>query len=220
MALTPASRHPGLQVSPLVSLHLPGIPPPTTLCAPVSLYTPQPAYRTCFGLRLEGRGSSPHTAESSSSSCGLPVRLQLLSTPPHGDAVTFGYRALAYPDTDFHCADVAPSRAHSLRPSGSFLNLAATPRRPQQPAKVFELQAWGQAHMLLLTNPCAAHQPSRQIRVVGRSTQRHQGGARRAGDSRGAECSAALIPQAASQPSQQRSKTWKQQSQPPDRLTT
>ena len=113
MALTPASRHPGLQVSPLVSLHLPGIPPPTTLCAPVSLYTPSPAYRTYFGLRLERRGSSPHTAESSSSSCGLPVRLQLLSTPPHGDAVTFGYRALAYPDTDFHCADVAPSRAHS-----------------------------------------------------------------------------------------------------------
>ena len=113
MALTPAPRHPGLQVSPLISLHLPSIPPPATLCAPVSLYTPSPAYRTYFGLRLERRGSSPHTAESSSSSCGLPVRLQLLSTPPRGDAVTFGYRVLAYPDTDFHCADVAPSRAHS-----------------------------------------------------------------------------------------------------------
>ena len=118
MVLTPAARHLGLQVSPLISPHLPDIAPPATLCAPVSLYTPLPAYRTYFGLRLERAGSSPHTAESSSSSCGLPVRLQLLSTPPHGDAVTFSYRVLAYPDTDFHCADVAPSRAHSpgLRP--------------------------------------------------------------------------------------------------------
>jgi hypothetical protein len=43
-----------------------------------------------------------------------------LSTPPHGDAVTFGYRALAYSDTDFHRADLAPSRAHGSR-------LSATP---------------------------------------------------------------------------------------------
>jgi len=132
MALTPAARHLGLQVSPLISPHLPNIPPPATLCAPVSLCTPQPAYRTCFGLRLERAGSSPHTAESSSSSCGLPVRLQLLPTPPRGDAVTFSYRVLAYPGTDFHRAGVAPSRAHSLRPAGSFLDLAATRHRPLQ----------------------------------------------------------------------------------------
>jgi hypothetical protein len=31
-------------------------------------------------------------AESSSSSYGLVSHLQLLPTPPHGDAVTFGYR--------------------------------------------------------------------------------------------------------------------------------
>ncbi|MCX7234786.1 MAG: hypothetical protein NTY26_15460, partial [Burkholderiales bacterium] len=30
--------------------------------------------------------------------------------------------------------------------------------------------------------------------LVGRSAQRHQGGAQRAGDSRGAECAAGLIP--------------------------
>ena len=125
MVLTPAARHLGLQVSPLISLRFPNVPPPTTrvarmsfsnpatLCAPVSLYTPLPAYRTYFGLRLERADSSPHTAESSSLSCALPVRLQLLSTLPHGSAVTFSYRVLAYPDTDFHCADVAPSRAHS-----------------------------------------------------------------------------------------------------------
>jgi hypothetical protein len=28
----------------------------------------------------------------------------LLSTPPHGDAVSFGYGAMAYPDTDLHRA--------------------------------------------------------------------------------------------------------------------
>ena len=74
-----------------------------------------PAYRASFGLRHRIAGSSLHTAESSSLYCGPPVRLRLLSTPPHGDAVTFDYRALAYPDTDFHCANVAPSRAHNSR---------------------------------------------------------------------------------------------------------
>ena len=75
-----------------------------------------PAYRASFGLRHENAGSSSHTAESSSLYCGPPVRIQLLSTPPRGDAVTFSYRALAYPDTDFHRANVAPSRAHIPRP--------------------------------------------------------------------------------------------------------
>src|SRR5699024_1311603 len=50
--------------------------------------------------------------ESSSSSCGPPVRFKLLATPPHDDAGTFNYRALAYPDTDFHRAVCAPSWAH------------------------------------------------------------------------------------------------------------
>ena len=49
------------------------------------------------GLRLESAGSSLRSAESSSSSYGLHVRLRLLSTPPHGDAVTFGYREWAPP---------------------------------------------------------------------------------------------------------------------------
>ena len=42
-------------------------------------------------------------------------------------------------------------------------------------------------------NQSTAHQATRQIRSVGRSAQRHQGGARRAEDSRGAECPAGLI---------------------------
>jgi hypothetical protein len=37
-------------------------------------------------------------------------------SPPRlgADAVTFGYGVVAYSDTDFHRADVAPSRAHSF----------------------------------------------------------------------------------------------------------
>jgi hypothetical protein len=118
-ALTPAPRHPGAQVSPLISPHLPDVPPPTTRCIPASLYTPFPAYRTLFGLRPAIASSSSHPAESSSFSCGPPVRFRLLPTPPRDDAVTFSYRALAYPGTDFHRADAAPSRAHDCHgPSG------------------------------------------------------------------------------------------------------
>ena len=83
------------------------------MCPGIALHA-NSAYRASFGLRLERAGSSSHPAESSSSSCGPPVRFRLLPTPPRGDAVAFGYGALAYPDTDFHRAVVAPSRAHSF----------------------------------------------------------------------------------------------------------
>jgi len=38
-------------------------------------------------------------------------------SPPRltADAVTFGYGAVAYPGTDLHRADMAPSQAHSFR---------------------------------------------------------------------------------------------------------
>src|SRR5207247_9407789 len=49
----------------------------------------------------------------SSFTYGPTVRLRLLSTPLRADAVTFSYGAVAYSDTDFHRADVTPSRAHS-----------------------------------------------------------------------------------------------------------
>ena len=35
------------------------------------------------------------------------------------DAVTFGYGAVAHSDTDFHRADLAPSRAHGSRLRGN-----------------------------------------------------------------------------------------------------
>src|SRR5216683_6798208 len=44
-----------------------------------------------LGLRLWLAGSPRRQAESRSSSYGRVVHLPLLSTSPHGDAVTFGY---------------------------------------------------------------------------------------------------------------------------------
>jgi len=64
-----------------------------------------------FALNEQARRSTP--AESSSFTYGPTFRLQLLSTSPCDDAVTFGYGAVAYSDTDSHRASVAPSRAHS-----------------------------------------------------------------------------------------------------------
>ena len=43
---------------------------------------------------------------------GLIVHLQLLSTPPRGDAVTFGYRVPEHSDRDFHPADSMQLQAH------------------------------------------------------------------------------------------------------------
>jgi hypothetical protein len=65
-----------------------------------------------FGLRHPSASSPQHPAESSSSSYGPIIRLRLLPTPPRGDAVTLGYRALAYSDTDLHRADNAPLRVY------------------------------------------------------------------------------------------------------------
>ena len=64
-----------------------------------------------FAMSEQARRSAP--AESSSFTYGPTVRLRLLSTSLHSDAVTFGYGAVAYSDTDFHRADVTSSRAHS-----------------------------------------------------------------------------------------------------------
>ena len=70
----------------------------------------------------------------------------------------------------------AAARVH--RPAGSSLTSLRHPIRPRS------REGGGRT----------TSQVPRQIRVVVRLAQRHQGGARRAGDSRGAECAAALIP--------------------------
>ena len=62
------------------------------------------------GLHPESAGSSLRTAEScSSSSYGLHVRLRLLPTPPHGDAVTFSYQERASPERG-----LSPLQSHLL----------------------------------------------------------------------------------------------------------
>jgi hypothetical protein len=62
------------------------------------------------GLHPESEGSSLRTAEScSSDSYGLHVRLRLLPTPPHGDAVTFSYQERASPERG-----LSPLQSHLL----------------------------------------------------------------------------------------------------------
>ena len=81
------------QVSPLHASCLPTIPPPTTPWTPRIALSPYPsACAACSGLRHSLAGSPVHHAESSSSSCGLVVRLPLLPTPHRCGAVTVGYR--------------------------------------------------------------------------------------------------------------------------------
>jgi hypothetical protein len=91
-----------------------------------------------FALNEQARRSTP--AESSSLSYGPTVRLRLLSTPLRADAVTFSYGAVAYSDTDFHRADVAPSRAHSF-PHALSGNPGETGTGP--PIKTFGGDAFG-----------------------------------------------------------------------------
>ena len=67
-------------------------------------------------LRLSIGGSPVGTAELSSSSYGLPVRLALLPTPSHDDAVTVGYRSeTGIPEGDLHLSDVARLWTHGGR---------------------------------------------------------------------------------------------------------
>jgi len=128
MALTPAARHLGLQVSPLISRILPNVAPPTTWVARMSFYLPKQRIRCVSGFAFSQPARRHYPAESSSLYCAPPVRLQLLPTPPRGDAVTFGYRALAYPDTDSHRAVCAPSRAHwELRPRSEGIKPTSAP---------------------------------------------------------------------------------------------
>jgi hypothetical protein len=63
-------------------------------------------------LRHHPAGSPRVHAESDSYSYRLAVRLQLLPTPPLGDAVAFGYTVTTHYDGDLHPADKAASQTH------------------------------------------------------------------------------------------------------------
>jgi hypothetical protein len=69
-------------------------------------------------LRPYPAGSPRVHAETGSCSYRLAVRLQLLPTPPLGDAVTFGYKVTTHSDRGFHPADKASSRTHWMAGTG------------------------------------------------------------------------------------------------------
>ena len=112
--LTPVSLSPDLQVS-LVHMARPSLHSVTNhLTRSVIAFSLLPTQRDGLpgaltfassaiqsasrsGLRHSLAGSPLCPAESCSLSYGLQVRLRLLSTPPHGDAVTFSYRERASP---------------------------------------------------------------------------------------------------------------------------
>ena len=92
------------------SSSLPTVPSPTT--------PRRPGAQTCllsarYWLRHSLAGSPQRQAESSSSSYGPVFHLQLLPTPPHGDAVTFGYNVQVNIEEDFHLSDSMRSQAHA-----------------------------------------------------------------------------------------------------------
>ena len=127
--LTPARvrfpcRHPRLRRT-----AFPTFRPQTHHDARPSLASPCSTGPVVSRLRHESAGSPRHTAESGSSSYGLPVRLRLLPTPPRGDAVTFGFGGMAYSGADFHRADGAPSRAHGFPRVGLVYDPAPRNRR-------------------------------------------------------------------------------------------
>ena len=93
------------------------------------------------GLRSFPGGSSLRPAESSSSAYRLHVRLRLLSTPPHGDAVTFGYRERASPGRG-----LAPLCVHRLPGA---LGGASSPDRGWKPLLQNGVSGWTQASLPL-----------------------------------------------------------------------
>ena len=104
-----------------VSNHPSSSPPPTWFCdtglTVARLHhaarTHSAEFRTTsLGLHLSLAGSPRRQAESSSSSYGLVVHLQLLSTSSHENAVTFSYRVQVNPDEDLHLANSMRLQAH------------------------------------------------------------------------------------------------------------
>ena len=97
---------------------------------------------------------------------------------------SFVFHKLAQGSLWASCWGRLGAAARVLRPAGSPLTSLRHPVDPRSSEDGWRIK--------LGTNS-TAHQPPCQIRAVWRSAQRHQGGAHRAGDSRGAECHAALI---------------------------
>src|SRR5687768_891568 len=80
------------------------------------------------GLRHCSVGSPVHEAESSSSACGPVSHLRLLPTPPHGDAVTLGFRpeSVCLKRTCTSLNECAHGRTERRHPAGSGLKPRVT----------------------------------------------------------------------------------------------
>ena len=72
---------------------------------------------------------------------GLIVHLRLLSTPPRGDAVTFGYGVPEHSGRDFHPADSMQLQAHWDTIPIVSLMIQRTTRMESCPTKVRTRQA-------------------------------------------------------------------------------
>lgn len=69
--------------------------------------------RRVSGFAIEPQARRDYLAESSSLSYGLAVRLPLLPTSPHDDAVSVGYRVCNdHSEVDLHHSDYICSQAH------------------------------------------------------------------------------------------------------------
>ncbi len=110
----PCRPHPGRQVSPLTPPCRPGIPSSTTRSAHRSLYQSPQRRRSLPGFATNEQARHGVAPNQVRSSYGLPVHLRLLSTLPHGNAVTFDYWVATNPGADLHRADKASSRTHSF----------------------------------------------------------------------------------------------------------
>ena len=108
-------RSPRRQVSPLATCHFPIVPSSNTWYAAASLYPPpqRAALLPGFAILVQARRHTPPKQVR------YPTDRQFASgyspPPPHDDAVTFSYGAVANSDRDFHPASSTPSRAYTKR---------------------------------------------------------------------------------------------------------
>ena len=102
-------RRAGLLASRLPSLR--NLPSPTTPLPPMTALSPNrsASWASCVYTQLTGLGfafrSQARQTAWPNRVClryGRLRRLPLLPTPPHGDAVTFGYRPVGLPEEDLH----------------------------------------------------------------------------------------------------------------------
>lgn len=102
------------------------------------------------GLHHLLAGSPDSQAESSSSSYGLVVHLQLLPTPPHGDAVTFSYRS----ESDFLKKTCTSLTKHALtRTRTTVPAVIQIPRNNEEPVshEICEVRSFSIAAFLRRT---------------------------------------------------------------------